>query len=579
MELKDGKQDNTNLKISTGDTVNYTWIIKIPVTTEDRNLEYSVTVTSEVSSTVTGYDSIFVNGINENDNRLDFMVDTWNFANYSAKPIPLTQEDYDALFTNLSNAERTLIRKEISSGTDGNCYGMAITTILAKTERLSVDRLQSGAANLHAVSKNQAAKSAIGYYYVTQNLSPSADLFASYQTQPEQTKINDLKNLADKVSAGGVPVFLCFYMDDKDGNTAGHAICAYGQESCNLSRNGTTYNSRILIYDNNYPTVTEEAYLYFNDNGDWTIPIYADSKEKYSNFRLAMVTTEMKYIDMFNIETSRTSANSYLTARGNTDLKIEANGTTYLVNQTKVQGGDDVVAYYDIGGAENKLNIVIEKPQSGSETASKVSPQKQGESLNLTAMYDNFFIEANANTPVAIQLDPSGSVEIDGKVKAFDMSLTGNEGYNALPWYTLEVSGESGTNPKMEASAEGYILSGESLKKIKVFASDDATANELSIKTDGSKILISSDGTNLTAREDKDGDGKYETVLSTGHKADPNDPRGGGTGGWTWWKILLAVLGGVAIVATVVLVFLKIKLGNGGTKKNKKSKGDDEYKW
>lgn len=85
------------VNLSVGESVDYSWIVKIPMTFENQNIDYSVTVDSDDIKPITAYASVFVKGKNKNDNRLDFSKDTWNFINFSSTPVCLTQEDYDAM--------------------------------------------------------------------------------------------------------------------------------------------------------------------------------------------------------------------------------------------------------------------------------------------------------------------------------------------------------------------------------------------------------------------------------------------------------------------------------------------------
>ncbi len=222
--------------------------MSIKPTCEDRNVEYSVSISADAVKTISAYESIFVEGKNENDNRLDFSVDTWNFENYTVKPIPITQDDYDALFLDLNNTDRATIKDVIKSGANGQCYGMAITTILAKSDRLDLNRLQNNASNLHSVNKNEAAQSAIAYYYLTQFLNPAKDKITQHITMGKEQKLNKLIELSSKVESGGTPVLLCFYLD----GGGGHAVVAFGCEKCKESYDGKTYNNRILIITTTY---------------------------------------------------------------------------------------------------------------------------------------------------------------------------------------------------------------------------------------------------------------------------------------------------------------------------------------
>lgn len=527
VEIVKGKSEFSE-KISCGEenVYYYTWLVAIKPTEEDRNVEYSVSVASKLVTAITAYESIFVQGKNENDNRLDFSVDTWSFKNYVVKPIPITQDDYDALLLDLSNTDRETIKDRIKAGANGQCYGMAITTILAKSDRLDLNRLQSKASNLHSVSKNEASQSIIAYYYLTQFLNPAKDKITQYVTMGEEQKLNELIELSSEVETGGTPVLLCFYLE----GGGGHAVVAFGCEECEETYDGKTYKNRILIYDNNSPD--DFVYLYFNDSDDWVF-LYKDDKDelhkKYNASSLGFITATMEDIDISNLEQNRASVYSYITSRNNANIEVSSNGTTWKINGTNTNGAENVVAYYDIDAVDNSnLNIAIRK--DANEDSYTVKSQDGKKDLDVSINYDNFYISAKAEGDDQINLSPTGSVEIKGETSDFNLSITANEGYAPTDWSTISIDAKNATNPKLEITDIGYILSGEDLEKVNVYAENATTANELTLSTEETKVLLTQEGENLCVKADEDDDGEFETVLVTGTSTPPDDPTGGGSG-------------------------------------------------
>lgn len=577
VEIIDGKA-KIKEKISCGEESEYyyTWKVSIEPTVEDRNLDYSVSVSSQLITTISSFESIFVQGRNENDNGLNFSVDTWNFQNYTVKPIPITQEDYDALFLDLNNTERETIKDHIKNGAGGQCYGMAITTILAKSNRLDLNSLQENAANLHSVSKNEASQSTIAYYYLTQFLNPAKDKITQYVTMGKDQKLKELIDLSTKVESGGTPVLLCFYLN----GGGGHAVVAFGCENCKESYGGTTFNNRILIYDNNLPNNFE--YLYYNDNGDWEI-LYKDDNDElqkpYDTSSLGFITATMELIDISNIEQNRKSVYSYITSRNNENIEINSNGTTWRINGTDTNGAENIVAYYDIDAADNSnLNIAVKKDTT--EASYTVKSQDENNDLDISINYDNYYISAKADGDDNINLSPSGSVDIKGETTDFNLSITANEGYAPLTWSTITIDAKSGTNPKLEVTDNGYIFSGEDLNKVNVYAENATTANELTLSTKETTVFLSQDGDKLCVKTDEDKDGEYETILVTGTAVDPHDPTSGGSGfnlgsifnfgsGFKfgggsgsvdlWIIILIAGVLLVSVITTAIIVALRSK--------------------
>ena len=577
VELVDGRQENTALTVDVGGSVQYAWTVKIPVGTEDQNIEYVVSVASEVSTEVASYDMIYVKGISQEDNRLDFSSDTWRFDNFGQKPVPLTQEDYNAFMNEISNSDRASMRsyiKENSSG--GLCYGMAATTVLIKMKLLSLQDVDPNQAvnALHDITKSADAKSIIGYYWLTQQFQAVADERLAFLVRPITEKLQIVRDKAEAVSTGGVPFILSF---NTEANGGGHAVAAYGLETGQFNReNGVSYNSRILIYDNNHAEFTEESCLYFNEGTDqWYIPNYPNSSD------VTRALDNLNLMNISNISMTNKSVHSYIRARETMALLIypSDDAAPIRVNLTDTNGATNAVAYFDDGSDLETLNIAIQKPSDQNEVGYQIEPQQQGAPVDLAINYDNYYLRATAKTSDAVLFKPVGGVGIEGAAEDFQMSLTGDDGFHALPWHTLTVVGDSATAPQLDVVADGYILSGSDFNGVQVVASNESSANRLPIKTDANQVKITTNGTDLTASIDKDGDGEFETTLVTGKSVKPDAPFDGDDGN-PLLTIILAVAGGVAAIGGGVFAAIKLRLFSGsgsGRKKNKRD--DDEYKW
>lgn len=216
--------------------------------------------------------------------------------------------------------------------------------------------------------------------------------------------------------------------------------------------------------------------------------------------------------------------------------------------------------------------------KKSTEKAYKFRTSGNDTELDLSIEYDNFYLCASGSNQDSITFDPKGSVGIDGKTSDFNIEITLNEGYYSTDWYQLSVSGDSGTNPKLEITDKGYILSGEDLTDITIYAENTETANELNLKTEESKVLITQEGENLCVKSDEDKDDKYETVLVTGIETTPNDHREGGSSSINnflfdlalefgeeldiidlWIIIIISGVVMVSIIVTVIIFLLHLK--------------------
>ena len=567
-------------KIAVEDMMSYSWIVKIPMTEDDQNIEYSVSVVSDVSNNVEAFGLLWVDGKTKEDNRLNFDIDTWKFNNYGETPIPLTQEDYDALLIGMNNTDRDYFKDTIRKNAGGYCYGMAATSILTKVGRLTISNIDQSADNLHSISKTDKAKSVIGYYWITQLFDGVLDERADFNRKSTADKLVLIEEKAKAVENGGNPFIFSFY--SQPNGQGGHAVVGYSHEQGSFKWNGTEYDSRILIYDSNSPEWDERSCLYYNKGTDeWYIPNYPNSSA------ITRALSDLNIMDLKNIETNTKSVNSYVTARGNEQLNIYTTDGALLgsVDGINTEGNNNIVAFRNDGDDDS---LIIALPKNATEEAYTFEGSGEDTELDISITYDNFYLSASSDNQDSITFNPSGNVQINGKSEDFNIKITANEGYYSTDWYQLSVTGDSGTNPKVEMTDKGYILSGEELTDITVYAENTESANELKLKTDENSVYITQEGENLCVKTDEDKDGKYETILVTGTTVDPHDPTSGGSGfnlgsifnfgsGFKfgggsgsidlWIIILIAGVLLVSVITTAIIVALR----------SKKKKDTDEF--
>ena len=237
----------------------------------ETSAETAVGTTIEAPGTVT---AIYKNA---SGRAFDVTVDGFQFENFSNEPPrvfkdDLASDDIFALFGPaactsgttaatcvLSGPARKWMLAQIADMGFGHCEGMAATSLRLFDERPFKGKakpadFQSGAASTSNLNfPAQVLENYISYYFITQTVDEYYD--AQIVAGPVEI-VNRLT--ADFNKTNPVPYTMGIYK--MPGFKAGHAITAYGVEKVNAGE------SRILIYDNNYPK--QRQYITVNMNAN-----------------------------------------------------------------------------------------------------------------------------------------------------------------------------------------------------------------------------------------------------------------------------------------------------------------------
>lgn len=585
-----GEKSSLSKNMSVGESVDYRWIVEIPKSNEDQTIEYSVSASSSEIKTVQAYATAYVRGKNKNDNRLEFSTDTWKFNNFGTKGdlgafwggdgikgdrLPLTQDDYNALLAGLNNSSIEFFNRKIEEGAGGLCYGFSASSILVKMGVLNPDDISddTSQSSLHDLSYDDLnVKSALSYYWLTQFFSSIMEEKAQFREKDTAEQLRIIKDKAQAVEEGESPFIfsIAYYNGEEDQD--GHAMVGYSFENGQFKKNNTTYDSRVLIYDSNKPNWSEDSCLYFNEGTDeWCIPNYKNHN------KITRALSDINLMNVKNIEDNRKTAYSYLTTKDNGQISIYNDDNTLLskIHGLDSSGGGCVSMSIDDGDGASFV-IAIPKSDSGE---SYTIESDSGKRLDLEIVYDNYYMSAKSGKEGAVKFDSDGVVGINGNASDFEIQLTANEGYYSTDWHTIQIDGKNGNNPQIAIDDKGYLISGDELKKLKVYAKNGETAEELNIKSVDGTVLLTQEGDNLCAKTDSDSDGTYETTIENGKKTELVSPISNSSS-FNWW-ILAVILGAIIIIAGVVVLCIMLFGGKKSSTKAKKSKNnsnsDDEW--
>jgi hypothetical protein len=495
----------------------------VPPGAFDQNIEYEVIVESEGVEKVTNYGSMFLNGngkstLEENEifNIFDISRDSWNFNNWISTPLPINVDDIRRLKYGMPDNTKKIFDYSIEKG-GALCYGMAVTSILAKYNRINLNDLQPGASFLHEVNYNNKVGSLISYYYLTQCI---GEIYIKIKDlkMDQKTKIEKIKDMAELSMSNKNPFVILvqvnYQADDGSGKKwIGHALTAYGLETKSAAYsphdddenndNRKLYDSKIHIYDNNFPD--RISYLYFNsDTDEWTIEPYF----KVLNIDEAKIITsisDINLLDIQNISENAKNIQQVIYAHLYTDFRIRTRYDELRINGMYANGADNVSILPVYGSSD--IRIYLDDP----EQPFSIEPQVAGEPLDISVLYKSVYASVEAIAQSA-DYSPDGKVGITGNNGSYRMVLTCND--TPIKWSGFEITGTN-ADVSFEVSDNGYILRGDDLSDIKVTGDKDDEFKDLSFSTTRSSVLIGQQGDELVALIDDDNNGTYETLLDS----------------------------------------------------------------
>ena len=305
-------------------------------------------------------------------------------------------------------------------------------------------------------------------------------------------------------------MLLGFNLDfDYLGQNGGHAIVGDRYDSGRYTLDSGTYDGRVRYYDSNDPD-GRNHYIYVNtETGAWDIPDYGETNSASSSADLTRANNDLALMNTKDIETSVENYKAILRATSETNF---TNAVLRFKNMIYsffdiVSGKTDLAHWFDDqSGSGSPLSVVL-PDNNGDYTIS--SPDGYGYSLQ----YADMLLSVDADSADSASFTRSGSVSLEGNDGAYSLQATSDDAQGEL--YTFGVRGSSSGNVALIKTAEGYVAKADSLDGAVVTAEGDNTSKELPIEGERDELLITSDGTDVTASADEDGDGAFETVVAS----------------------------------------------------------------
>ena len=450
----------------------------------------------------------------ENSNELLFDRDVWHFKNfgepghevldeYVLEPHKMSDEDYKKLvkdipWLNISKRLNWWANSKLA-GSYGHCFGMSLSTILAKMEEFNISEI-STARYLRDANLDDQVWGKLCYFQMLQG----KDVFqqvaqsglALFKRDPG-TYFNTLYNKSSQVKDGGCPVLLGYGCE----GPGGHSVVAFGAEEGNWRFEGETYNKRILIYDNNTaseayeddkennPIWDEDYCLYFNSStAHWIIPGYKTVRIKQGNkivsFPGMIYTNETaQFTEMSNDvdvlspsrwgnKTTPYKATIEITDSNNRKLIDSFTNKEYFISGKlgDLEGKEELDSYYSSSFTEEgepALRYII----LPDETHEYKVTAEDNNCSDFAVSDDSAYLSVEADQASEIQFTLSKEIEIEGCKGEFNVALwkdaaTDNE------FDTYEITGNGQGEITVSLTDRGVIVEGDNLTEVSVAASD-----------------------------------------------------------------------------------------------------------
>lgn len=483
---------------------------KITYTFEPQKIGGSVTV---IASSPTGQKATAI--INNSISAWDYQNE-WNFKNYSVNSISLTDDDYFALIENCSAEDIAAWNRIINKEHGGQCYGMAVSSVLAKKEILSLDDIQNNSNSLYSISRNALSESVIGYYYLLQ---------CTPEIQQYQTDFGKMskKQQISKVLDCDLGVFLFSFKTynskesnpDKRTESHGHAIVINGKESGNWTINDKTYNIRMLTYDSNYPknkNSRENSYIYINtQTNEWLIPNYSDPNLDFSkNSSIDGVLIDENLLNVSDLSLEREKGKAWIRTKQQGYRIIGPDGSAVdvrgpVVNNPSFSAHMD----YSYNPDNNDRTINIELNDYSNYRLLPLDDDY----LDFSFSCSDFFLSSESYKCEEIRLS-DGKISLFGLEGEHEIELTVDK--NNSKYSTYVLSGNNTTDISLEMTDNGLSIEGDDLSDIIITGKNqtDDESESISIANgDNSVQIINQNETFDLSGNTKTGDVDFDGTV------------------------------------------------------------------
>lgn len=552
MSVVEGSNRQVKTTLNVNEEIQVSWKVKIEPLDQLLVLPISVVVGADNAEEKTIVRDITIPEAKEN-NEIWFGRDNFGFTNSPDAFVKsqnmisdkewnekynLSEEYFDMLTEGMSNNVKRYIKGKMASTWGGSCYGMSNVVALMKEGSLTPEKWQEGTSKTHDLNKpntDENIENLINFYHLSQDLPDIQDIDDNFLVNAK--KISDFSyddseclkqiiNETKKVKNGGLPVNICYAYIDKDNadNEPGaHSILAYHVDEGNYTAlNGKKYKYRVSICD---PNCSSKQYLYISENyNNWNYnriePAKKNDIEQKFIFR---VLSDYSTMDIINPEKNinRTRLKEY----NRNFIK------NYSVGTMTVSNGKENMQLSGINLSTCSNNKIADTPVYGIDPPGsrkllpdndngdyKITPKSADGEIDCLKMGRHYAMSAKTSSGKNVVFsEEKKEVSLDINNCEYEISLTFNDGYENLPWSTIEVQGQKAQNASLRQINGGMLLSSDNLLNTKISGTNyDAYDISLEINTNQKSVLLKElDKDTLGAYVDNDNNGTYETLIST----------------------------------------------------------------
>lgn len=484
--------------------------------------------------------------------------DMWSFPNernyFGDEGYYISKHDYDVLLSQLSKTEQKAVTNcglkknyNVDGKTwlyrdwGGSCTGMSVVTALIKNGVLSLKDFNSNAVSLSKVDDgcplSESTLSLINFYQWQQNIPAIKDIEVEFTRMSQQWQIKKMEELISKAESHGNVVYIGYTYKKDDGEQGAHTILGYAIEygKFDFVINGTIYHfdRRVLTYDPAYSgdkQICFEDAIYYNDTQWAMLGLYnivstdagIDFDSQDNTAQLLEVCADANYINAVDYRNGETNysnipQNAYMyTIKGDFDIE-------YPTGQHVIQNGlfdgrytlaSDHSAIIPTAAGADSTNGSFPYAIALSNLASPYKVTTSDCNIDFALAYENYYLYIGSDQTGAAIFEPDGKAALNTEKNGTGyLSITANDGYSNLPWYTIDVVSEDIKNLSLELTEDGVVVSGDNLGDTTVYGTNDEETKELTFSTDEKSVLITNRDDELWVLADADGDGEYETPV------------------------------------------------------------------
>ncbi len=416
------------------------------------------------------------------------------------------------------------------NGADGQCYGMAVTAAASAVyQSPAEDSYCSGyrvAGTLYDITPswvstetNTTASSYIAHAHLFQ-VAPARKLEKMinevdvYNLNP--LKMNNFKKFLNAVESyqetNTHPVII--HLDIRGGE---HALWALGIIS------NTDEKAEVAVYDCNYPGEFRTITFYKKASGNLSeieYSYFSAQKNEWVSFTRTNFSFETSAVEDFLDAWNKEFAGVYSDAKYDHLMAVSSK----KIRVSTSAGYEGVLSPEAVGDCEDFLPFTISAASDAendpdlyyvsgnSELRFTVPSSEQSVQISYAVKTDGIDIAAPGDSTAIISVPEKGDMKAEIRsAKSEDFSISYNQTIETDLLQTITVTGSS-KNVQTEETGQGIEVRAEDLGTVEIELSREGEdLDRTVVQASGDHLLITVNNDEVTAMEDRNGDGKYET--------------------------------------------------------------------